>query len=79
MHVSTLCGSKAGENGLKDGTGQEALLNFPYGMVSVEDNAFVISEFDNHVLRIVEDERVVPTDSENQDGQISFSSAQEPA
>ena len=54
LSVSTLCGSLTGQNGLKDGLGEESLLNFPYGLVSIDDNTLIVSEFDNHLLRKVE-------------------------
>lgn len=31
--IETICGGFQSKNGLKDGDGQEALMNFPYGIV----------------------------------------------
>ena len=37
--VSTLCGGNQGKNGFKDGEGEAALFNFPYGII-VRDGDF---------------------------------------
>lgn len=42
------------KNGLRDGDGKEALLNFPYGIVQINPTKFAITESDNHCIRMVD-------------------------
>ena len=51
--VYTLCGGFESKNGLKDGSGNEALMNFPYGLVKIDQSTIVLTESDNHSLRML--------------------------
>lgn len=53
--IFTLCGGLKSKNGLKDGDGKDALMNFPYGIAQIETGKkFAITESDNHSLRILD-------------------------
>lgn len=52
--VYTICGGFSNKNGFKDGDGKTALMNFPYGIVMTEKGKFLITESDNHSIRILD-------------------------
>lgn len=54
--MSTLCGGNGGKNGFKDGEGEKALFNFPYGLLvrdgdGKQERKLIVTESDNHSMR----------------------------
>ena len=43
-----------GQNGMRDGQGNQALMNFPYGLTQVGPMKVAMSESDNHSIRMLE-------------------------
>lgn len=52
--VRTVCGGNQGMNGLQDGDGHSALMNFPYGIIfDAFEGKLLVTESDNHAIRSI--------------------------
>ena len=58
--ITTVAGQR-GQSGFTDGTGGDAQFFTPYDIVKLDDDSFVVADFDNHCLRNVTLEGVVTT------------------